>query len=275
MEFGFIGFGRMAKMLIHGLIEYSKVAPHDICVTRHDKSRLNEITDAFNGVTAFEICSDVAKHSRIVFLCVKPAEIKGVLLEIAPYIASSTHIISLAGTVSIDNLQTIAHGKISKLIPTITSEIGKGIALLCHNEHVTEEDASYIKNKLCPFGEIKLVKDEDIGFAAELTSCAPGFIASIFSHFSNMALKHTTSFTGEEIAQMVTHTLYATSTLLHDTEITFEQLISRVATKGGITQEGVSIFDTSLPSVFDNVFETTLKKRKLTETQISEAFQNI
>jgi len=275
MEFGFIGFGSMANLLIRCLIEYSKIEPHDICITRKDKSRLNEITYAFSGVNVFENCSDIVKNSRIIFLCVRPSEIKGVLLELAPHITSDTHVISLAGTVSMDNLQSIVHGKTSKLMPTITSEIGSGITLICHNEHVTDKDAAYIEEKLSPLSKIMCVADKDIGFAAELTSCAPGFIASMFSIFSDVALNHTASFTLEDITQMIVHTLYATSKLLHITEMSFEQIISRVATTGGITQEGVAVLDSDLPFVFEKVFQKTLDKRKVTEATINKDFQNI
>ena len=274
INFGFIGFGSMTKMLIHGLIEHSKVSPSNIFVTRRDKSRLNEINEAFNDVHVLNTCLEVAKSVHIIFICVKPAEIKRVLSEIAPSVTSDHHIISLAGTVSMDNLQSIIHGKVSKLIPSITSEIGCGISLVCHNEYVTEDDTALFEKFIKPFGNVKYVDDCDIGFAAELTSCAPGFIASISSHFANAALRHTSSFGSDEINEMIKITLYGTSKLLLETEMSFEQIVARVATKGGITQEGVMVFDDALPQVFNNMFEKTLSKRRIVEEKIDIDFHN-
>ena len=119
--FGFIGFGSMAKMLIYGLIKYANVSPHNIYVTRKNKDRLNEIENAFKDVVTVSACQDIVKNAQLVFLCVKPAEIKNVLLEIAPFVNDDTHIISLAGTVSMSSLQSVIHGKITKYMPT---EIG-------------------------------------------------------------------------------------------------------------------------------------------------------
>jgi len=85
---------------------------------------------------------------------------------------------------------------------------------------------------------------------------------------------HTNSFDEDEINEMIIHTLYATSKLILETGMSFEQLVSRVATKGGITQEGVVVFDETLPDVFERVFFKTLEKRKVTAESINESFQD-
>lgn len=273
-DFGFIGFGSMAKMLIRSLIKFSGADPGSICATRKDKSRLSEITDMFPGVTAYDTTREIAENSRVVFLCAKPAEIKGVLLEIVPFVNKDTHIVSIAGSVSIDNLNSVFHGKISKLMPTITSEAGAGITLICHNGNVSSTDAEFLEKSISPFGKVKAVEDCDIGFAAELTSCAPGFIASIFGHFAEAASLHTSSFSIQEINEMVTETLFATAKLLTETGMSFNETVSRVATKGGITQEGVAVFGETLPQVFDEMFRKTLGKRRLVEAKINNDFQN-
>ena len=272
--FGFIGFGSMAKMIIHGLIEYANINPNNIYVTRKDKNRLNEINCVFKNVLAVTACKDIMEKARIVFICAKPKEIRDILSEIAPFVRSDTHIISIAGTVSINNLQSIIHGKITKYTPTITSEIGAGVSLLCHNALVNEDDAAFVESVIKCFGKIKYVTDEDWGFAAELTSCMPGFIASIFDHLTNAALKHTTSFNKDLIAELITDTLYATSKLFSDTDMDFEQVVLRVATKGGITQEGVIFFDETLPQIFDDMFEKTLTKRHDVVEKINKDFRN-
>ena len=275
MDYGFIGFGSMANMLIHGLLEYSHVSPSDVCVTRKDKNKLNEVTETYKGVIVYDSCIDIVKNSSVVFLCVKPAEIKDILIEIKPFITDKTHIVSLAGTVSMKSLQFIIHSKISKLIPTITSMTGLGVSLVNHNKKVTEDAKNFLENAITPFGQIRHVTDSDIGFAAELTSCAPGFIGSIFNNFSKAAAMHTNSFDDDEINEMIIHTLYATSKLILEKGMSFEQLVSRVATKGGITQEGVAIFDEALPEVFGSMFLKTLEKRRVTEGSINESFQRV
>jgi pyrroline-5-carboxylate reductase len=265
LNFGFIGFGSMAKMIMRGLIAFSDISPSRIYATRKNKDKLHEIADSFKGVTAVDSCHTIMKDADIIFLCVKPLEYKAVLAEIAPLMTSDTHIVSIAGGVSIDNLQSMIHGKITKYMPTLPSEVGAGVSLICHNDQVSEREAAAIESILSGFSDkIKHVEDgEDWGFAAELTSCMPGLIASIFENLTHTALKHTNSFDKATIDVLVTDTLFATAKLIAQTGMSFEQAVSRVATKGGITEEGALIFDQSLPQVFDEMFAKTLAKRRL------------
>jgi len=268
--FGFIGFGSMAKMLIRCLIEYAGVDPGDIYVTRKDKSRLAEIGDVF-GANAVNTPRDVVASAQVVFLCMKPAELKDILSEIVPFVKKETHLISIVGTASTKVLGSVVKGKITWFTPAITSEIGAGVSLICHNEHVTEEDAAVIEGIISKFSKIKHVRDEDCGFVTELTSCMPGFIASIFDNITNAALEHTGSFSKEEIEELIIDTLFATAKLLSETGMSFEEVVSRVATNGGITQEGVDVLNDALPEVFDEMYERTLKKRRGSEEKMAEA----
>ena len=40
----------------------------------------------------------------------------------------------------------------------------------------------------------------------------------------------------------------------------FEDTINRVSTKGGITFEGIKIYEKKLPDIFNEAFDTTIKK---------------
>jgi pyrroline-5-carboxylate reductase len=48
----------------------------------------------------------------------------------------------------------------------------------------------------------------------------------------------------------------------------FFELIDRVATKGGITEEGVKVLNRHLPAVFDEVFEKTLAKHETVKEMV-------
>jgi pyrroline-5-carboxylate reductase len=43
--------------------------------------------------------------------------------------------------------------------------------------------------------------------------------------------------------------------------MTLEEIIARVATRGGITEEGVHAFHEGLPQTFNDMFTRTLNKR--------------
>ena len=47
-------------------------------------------------------------------------------------------------------------------------------------------------------------------------------------------------------------------------DMTFEKVVERVATKGGITEEGTKVVYEQFPATADELFEKTLAKRKKT-----------
>ena len=99
----------------------------------------------------------------------------------------------------------------------------------------------------------------------------PGFIGSIFKVITEEAEKHT-SINKNDIVKMVVETMYGTGKLLLDKNMSFDELINRVATKGGITEEGVKIIEKKLPETINEMFEKTLEKRKVTMEKAKEDF---
>jgi pyrroline-5-carboxylate reductase len=53
----------------------------------------------------------------------------------------------------------------------------------------------------------------------------------------------------DDIVRMVIETMYGTGKLLLEKGITFDNLINRVATKGGITEEGTKTIENKLPEI--------------------------
>ena len=108
---------------------------------------------------------------------------------------------------------------------------------------------------------------------SELVSCMPGFIASIFDVICESAGKHT-DIPREQIVKMVLNTVSATGDLLLKKDMSFSQTVERVATKGGITEEGAKVIYEEFPETADKLFEKTLEKRKATAEKTAEQFRS-
>jgi pyrroline-5-carboxylate reductase len=101
----------------------------------------------------------------------------------------------------------------------------------------------------------------------------PGFIGAIFKVITDEAEKYT-SISKERIVTMVTETMYATGKLLVEKNITFNELINRVSTKGGVTEEGTKVIYEKLPQVINEMFEKTSKKIELTIEKTKKAINS-
>jgi pyrroline-5-carboxylate reductase len=112
-------------------------------------------------------------------------------------------------------------------------------------------------------GDVIELPEYEMGMGSELVSCMPGFIASIFDVICKAAEGHT-SIPKEQIVQMVLRTMSATGDLMLRKDMSFEDVVTRVATKGGITEEGTKVVYERFPETADMLFEKTLEKRRLT-----------
>lgn len=261
IKVGFIGYGSMGSMLVNGFLSSGRINADEVIVSTRTASKLETLKANWTDINLAQNNTEVARKAKYIFLCVKPLEMKGVLNEIKAFITPETHIISIAGTVMISNIEKIAPGKVTKMIPSINAEAKDGITLVCHNRSVPDEDAAFVEYMLNGISKVKIVEEDNMDVAVDLTSCAPGFIASIFQEFVNAAVSHG-NLSKADAEAMVTRTLYGVSKLFCERNMSFEDVMSRVALKGGITEEGIIILRSGLPGTFDKMFSRTLSKRE-------------
>lgn len=71
---------------------------------------------------------------------------------------------------------------------------------------------------------------------------------------------------------MVLLTMQGTAALMLQQGYSCEEVIGRVATKGGITEVGTNVIGERFPAVADEIFDKTLERRKLTEEAARKDF---
>jgi len=271
-KIGFIGYGAMGSMIIRRILSSGVLKESDLILTTRTIPKLKDLEKSYPEV---EIAPDnitVARKSRKLFLFVNTGMVKKVLEEIKDHLSLNTHIIYIAAGLTMGNVGKIFPGKISKVIPSLTSEVNEGISLVAHNLQVEEEDTKFVEETFKVMGKVKIVEEDQFALGANLTSSAPAFISFILMKFTESALKKG-GFTRKDAEEMVIETLYGTAKLLHSTDLTLQDVLTRVATRGGITEEGLDVLDHELPSVFDELFESTLEKYENLETELDKEYK--
>lgn len=74
---------------------------------------------------------------------------------------------------------------------------------------------------------------------------------------------------------MINIALAGTSKLLVEEDYTFSGLIERVATKGGITAEGIELSEEQLPQFFDELLDRTQTKYASSKKEIQAQKQDL
>lgn len=270
-KIGFIGYGAMGSMIIRGILRSGVLEESQMVLASRTENKLDDLKESYPEFEIVPHNGIVAEKSQKIFLFVNTGNVKEVLGEIIPHISVKTHIIYIAAGLTMKNIAQIFPGKISKVIPTLTSEVNQGISLVAHNQQVTGKDAEFVEKIFKSIGRVKMVNEDEFGLGTDLTSCAPALISLILMKFAESAQKRGI-FTSQEVDEMVTETLYGTAKLLYEKDMNFEDVITRVATKGGITEEGLKVLNRELTPIFDQLFESTLRKYEKVETELNEQY---
>ena len=184
----------------------------------------------------------------------------------------SSLLVSLNGSITFEQLGKIVRHRTAKAIPGVTAEINRSQTLVCFNELAEAEDRERLKQLLRAVGDVIELPEDEMGMGSELVSCMPGFIASIFDVLCRSAEKHT-DIPQDQVIRMVLKTMCATGELMLKKQMSFEDVVTRVATKGGITEEGTRVIYEMFPETADRLFENTLEKRRLTAERAEAYFR--
>ena len=114
MKIGIIGYGSMGKMLLWKFSEAGKIGKEDLYVANRTPIKLEEA----EGIARISNNKGVAGVSDILFLCVRPSDLKTVIEEIKIFVKPDALVVSLNGSVTFESLHKVMDGKLSKVIPT-------------------------------------------------------------------------------------------------------------------------------------------------------------
>ena len=258
---GIIGTGSMGGMLIRKFTETGAIGAKDIIACNRSPEKLRSLAD-LTGMTIGANNCDVVKRSDVIFLCVKPLDVKGIMNEVKDVLTHDKLLISIASGITIDDLSALSGARIVRVIPSVTSECLKGVSLLTFGPSVTTADRELILSLLGHIGKPVETEEKNLGLLTDLTSCAPAFIAAMMREFALSAVRK--DGVPVELAELlVKETLAGTTELLVRDGCSFEAIIEEVATKGGITEEGVKVIDREIPAMYDHLLDATRAKRKL------------
>jgi len=268
-QYGFIGTGSMGSMLIRKIIGTGLVAPGGISASSKSGISARALAGT-TGITAEPSNRTVAGNADVLFICVKPLEVRGVLDEIRDVLKPDTLLVSIAGCVSLENIRDWAGEKVHcvRVIPSVTAEENAGISLVAWGEGATPGDKKLVLGLLNAISTAVEIDEQDFDLYTNLTSCGPALIVAMMKEFAGAAVRAGTIPPG--LAEyLVKETMVGTARILEGEQGLFDKVIERVATKGGSTEEGVKVLKVRLPEVMDEVLLALDAKRRVVSGKVA------
>jgi pyrroline-5-carboxylate reductase len=277
-KLGIIGIGNVGSMLLHKFIEMDLFKEENIYVANRSKEKLESLKEKYPSLNICSSNADIAKQCNNIMLCVEPLNLPNVLLEIQQYLNEEKYLMISTSMVAHKDIYQFHEGSITIFMPTLISMVNGGVTLAYNNNHVSKDEILFFTDIMQNFSEVKILSEEDINLSQNLTASFPGFFAEIMLEFVKAATKRSDSVSHEELEHMLLVSLLGASRLLLEKNMSFEETINRVSTKGGITFEGVKVFKEMLPQVFDAALNASMGRydeiTKLANKNIKEIKHN-
>ena len=274
-KIGIIGIGNVGSMFIQKFTEFNLFAEENIYAANRTVEKLHSLKEKYPSINICSSITDLAKKCSNILLCVKPLDLPYVLLEIQPYINDKTYLMVSTSMIKHEDIRKFHKGSITIFMPTLISMVNGGVSLVYHNDHVDEENKAYFYNLLSSFSEVKVLDEEDINLSQNMTATFPGLYAEIMLEFVKAASKRSNNVSDEDLEHMLLVSLLGASRLLLERNMSFEETINRVSTKGGTTNAGVTVLKRMLPEVFDATFDASITRHDEMSKAVSNSIDDL
>jgi len=258
---GIIGCGNMAGAIVRGMISKGHVDPESILL--YDK--VIEKADCLSKET---LClrkdlASVLSEANILLMAVKPQDLSPLLEEIAPDVKEQT-IISIVAGIKIGTILKRIGKRVPvvRAMPNIAAFVGESITCTCHNDMV--KDIEEIKTIFSGIGNVVGIGEDFFDGITALSGSGPAYLfylaRAMISAGLNLGLEEDVS------KRLVIRTLYGAAALLKEGSSSPEELIQKVASKGGTTEAALAVFDSER---FNEIIKKAIVKAKARSEEIS------
>jgi pyrroline-5-carboxylate reductase len=272
MRIGIIGLGSMGGMLLRRFVDTGALRQEDILATTRTMARAESLRRAYPRVSFMEGNAEVARGSDLLFLCVKPVDLAAVAREAHAVAPEGAAFVDLNANVPLSLVSRLCPGRfLAALVPSFTAETGRSTSLLHALPGFKPETLSRLRGLASALGGVLDLDEGQLPLGSEIASCMPGFVAALVGVFAKEAAGR--GNLGEKaINETIAEAFLGAALLLRDGGLSADELVARVATKGGITQEGVRVIREDFPALAARLFEETMAKRELIARRAREDF---
>ena len=261
MKIGFIGVGNIGSMLVKRFLEFT--SPRDILIFDLNQEKCKELEEQLE-LNVSQNIESLAKDSDIIFLCVRPQNLREVLKNLGNTVNKI-----FVTTVAAINQETY-YGELGKIeliriIPSMINKVG-GPVLFCPGKYTSENTKRAVKEQISKIGKVFEVEEDKIDGYTHIASCSPAIIAEFVRLYVDSLVKEK-KIDGEIALKMIHDVLPITSQSLKEEGF---DIIPQVCTKGGITELGIGIMNKHKETFFSDITKTLLDRMENVRKEYGE-----
>ena len=242
MKLSFIGGGKMAEAIIHGVIAGGLAAPSDIAIGEPLPERREYLEQQF-GVNATDDNRAAAANTDLVVLAVKPQDLGGVARQLRGALGSWQAAVSIIAGAKMSTLTDgLRHQRVIRVMPNTPAQVGCGMSLWTCSEAVTPSARRQVQAMLASIGQEIYVADEKyMDMATALSASGPAYVFLFVEALIDAGVY--VGLPREMARTLALQTVYGSARLLQDTGRHPAELRDLVTSPGGTTAEALRVLE--------------------------------
>lgn len=259
-KIGFIGCGKMASAIIKGILS-------SCCDDKYELkgSEVNcEIAELAENRLGIPVLTDnrmLVIDSDVIFLAVKPNYVQQILEEIKDEITPDKLVVSIAAGVSTSKIEKVlGQARVIRVMPNTPALVLEGMSGICKGAFAHDEDAAFVMKLLSNIGKCIEVDEKQIDIVTAISGSGPAFFYKVIEDMARAGEKLGLDY--DKSLLLATQTALGSAKMVFNKgELTVQNLIDNVATKGGCTFVGITVMnEENSEKLFYDVIDETAKK---------------
>ncbi len=249
-----LGGGVMGGTLAQAIMKAD--TGYQVLVCDRDSEKLQKLADLHVGI---ETTADPAlcASADVVFLAVKPQDFSSITINCK----KDALLCSIMAGISIASLRRLGAEKIVRMMPNTPAQVGAGFTVWTGTENIGSDEKIFIEKILSCMGKhFSVEREDDINKATAISGSGPAYFFAMLLAF--VAAARNLGFSKKEASVMVIQTMKGVSALI-DEKSDLDQLVQRVASKGGTTEAALKVFrEYKATEMWKKVVETAYQRAK-------------
>lgn len=246
IHYGFIGFGNLAKAVYQGLKNSDHI--HFAYFARNKKE---------TELPFFDKIEDLVSFSDVIWLAVKPQDIKGILEKLQPLNLKEKLIVSPVAGKNIDFIESYLGNNVPivRIMPNLAMAYRKSVTAFATNQPENPK-TEQIFQLLSQLGKTVKLQESGFDLFTSVFGSGPAFILAFIQIFKDKMREF--DLPGNVLDELLLGLTQGTALYFSENQSKYsiEELIKNITSKGGTTQAGLDYFrEHEIRKLFEGVLD--------------------
>ena len=238
---GFIGVGNMAGAILDGMIGSGVQKPEDIVLYDICPEKAQRFVDM--GCNMAQSEQQLAEMCDTIILAIKPQGFSKLLGDIREQLTEDKLVISIAAGISIDFINECVGKNLSviRVLPNTPMLFGLGVSAITYRPPVTADQYEFACRIFNSCGSVYFVNEDMFNQIICVHSSSPAYVFLMIKAMADNAVQQ--GIEREQAMKMITGTFIGAAKMVEQSDLSCDQLIQMVASKGGTTEASLRSFE--------------------------------